>query len=90
MEKYIWIFSGSNSQFPSAVFEDLKKAEKWIKEHSLSGALTKYPIDQGVYEWAISNNYFSPKKEHERSPKFIQSFSSASQEHYHYENGNKD
>lgn len=87
MPKDIWIFNGENSNFPSAVFSDRDLAEKWITKHKLSGVLTKYPIDTPVYEWSIENGHFSPKSEREKSSQFIGKFSSAIQEHIHYENG---
>ncbi len=92
MEKYsyIWIFKGENSHFSSAVFTEQKDAETWIANNLLSGILTKYPIDISVYDWAIQMKYFSPKKDHEFSNEFIQKFSSAAQEHYHFSNGVKE
>lgn len=83
----LWIFNGSNSRFCSGVFSSRKNAEDWIKKNKLSGLLTLYPIDEGAYEWAINHNFFSPSKDSEKTPEFIQKFTSASQEHYHYENG---
>jgi hypothetical protein len=71
----------------SGVFETKEIAESWIKKHGLSGVLTKYPLDVGVFDWAIENGLFKPKNEKHLSPDFIGSFTSASQEHYHYENG---
>ena len=52
----------------------------------LSGILNLYPLNQSVYEWAVTNKYFTPKSSKESSPEFIQKFSSASQEHFYYEN----
>jgi hypothetical protein len=84
----IWAFNGNNSKFPSGIFTEKEIAETWIKKYRLSGILTHYPLDEGVYNWAIFNGSFSVKNEEETKPEFIQRFSSASQEHYHYENGN--
>ena len=53
----------------------------------LSGVLTLYPVDVGVYEWAIEAGLFSPKKPHEEEPPFIGGFTTASQPHHHYEDG---
>jgi hypothetical protein len=83
----VWVFNGNNSSFPSGIFSTRELAENFIIEYKLSGVLTLYPLDQSVYDWAISNNFFSIKKDDEKTPKFIQRFSSASQEHFHYENG---
>jgi hypothetical protein len=84
----IWVFNGNNSKFPSGVFSKKEIAEIWIKKYQLSGVLTQYPLDEGVYNWAISNGSFSVKKDEEKKPEFIQRFSSGSQDHYHYEDGN--
>jgi hypothetical protein len=83
----VWVFNGVNGRFPGAIFTSKQLADDWIAEHLLSGVLTLYPLDQSVYDWAISNNFFRPKSEKEISPEFIQQFSSASQQHFHYENG---
>lgn len=90
VQSYVWVFLGANSIFPGAVFSSKEKAEEWIKTYSLTGVLTMYPVDQSVYDWAITKGYFKAKKEHETSSQFIQSFSSASQDHFHYENGELD
>jgi hypothetical protein len=83
----IWVFNGNNSRLPSGVFSKRELAEAWIDKHALSGILSKYPIDEGVYDWALANGTFKAKCEDQTQAKFIQSFSSASQEHYHYEDG---
>ena len=83
----VWLFSGTGGRFSSGVFTTKDKAMDWIKVRKLSGTLTKYPVDCGVYEWAINNKLFEPSKESEFSPAFIQKFSCASQEHYHFEDG---
>ncbi len=84
MNAYVWVFNGNGARFPSAVFSSREKAEAWITAHDLSGTLTRYPLDQGVYEWTIAQGYFTPTREQHRTAAFIQSFSSAYQEHYHY------
>lgn len=83
----IWVFNGPGSGFPSGVFSQRNLAETWIKAHGLSGTLTCYPVDTGVYDWALQNSFFKPKNEEQQAAKFIQKFSSASQEHFHYEDG---
>jgi hypothetical protein len=85
--KTVWIFNGSKAHFPSGAFALRDSAETWIKKHSLSGTLTRYPMDVSVYDWAVSKSYFKPSRDEHRSSEFIAQFSSASQEHYHYENG---
>ena len=86
---YIWAFKGEMGQFPSGLFYDFNKAENWIINEKLTGVLTKYPIDIPVYDWAIENKLFTPKKEEHKTPYFIGKFSCASMEHEHYEKGLK-
>ncbi|KES11705.1 hypothetical protein SASC598O11_003800, partial [Snodgrassella alvi SCGC AB-598-O11] len=38
------------------------------KKNKLSGILTKYPIDVGVYDWAVQNNFFIPNNEKQKLP----------------------
>jgi hypothetical protein len=83
----VWVFNGAKSDFPSAVFTQKALAEEWIRKHRLTGTLTRYPLDMGVYEWALERKYFTPKKDEQRTPTFIGRFSAANQEHYHYEDG---
>jgi hypothetical protein len=83
----VWVFNGMDGTFPAAVFSSREKAEAWITCHRLSGTLTRYPIDEPIYEWAIARGYFKPMREYQSGAAFIQRFSSASQEHYHYEGG---
>lgn len=85
MEGHVWIFNANGAHLPGAAFTSLDLAESWIATHSLSGMLTVYPLDQGVYEWAVENGHFFPKKP--ATPVFVGSFTSAYQKHHHYENG---
>jgi len=86
----VWVFNGPNGKFSGGVFAERQLAESWILKHKLTGTLTLYPLNIGVYDWTIANNFFDPSKEKEYQPDFIGSFSSASQEHYHYLNGEID
>jgi hypothetical protein len=83
----IWLFHGSEAQFASAVFTERVAAESWIAENRLTGVLTEYPVNVGVYDWAIEKGYFKPKTSVHVSPAFIGRFTTATQEHFHYENG---
>jgi hypothetical protein len=84
---YLFLFHTTRSTFCGGVFSEREIAEKWIAKYSLSGVLTKYPVDVGVYDWAIENGKFTPKKEGQFMPDFIGGFSTAGQEHYHYADG---
>jgi hypothetical protein len=83
----VWVFNGDNARFPSGVFASRASAEAWISLHRLTGLLTKYPLGVGVYDWAIQNAFFKPKRSEHQSPKFIGGFSSANLEHLHFEEG---
>jgi len=83
----VWVFNGARSNFPSAVFTVRELAEAWIAKHQLTGTLTRYPLDQGAFEWALERGYFKPKRSDQQTPEFIGRFSAANQEHYHYEDG---
>lgn len=83
----VWVFTGENARFPSGVFASRAAAEAWISVHCLTGLLTKYPLDIGIYDWAIRNDHFRPKGPQHQLPKFIGSFSSASLDHVHFEHG---
>lgn len=83
----IWIFHGESARMASGVFSTKELADIWIEEHKLSGLLTEYPIDTGVYDWATLNKLFVVKKDSHRTAQFKQRFTSAKQTHYHYENG---
>jgi hypothetical protein len=84
----IWVFTGDGPTraHPSGVFSSKEIAETWIAKHRLSGMLTAYPLDQGVFEWAIERGYL---KEHDVSwsPEHIGRLSLAYQEHSHYVGG---
>ena len=83
----VWIFNGSKGQFPSGVFTQREIAEEWIRNNGLTGTLTAYPLDVGTFDWAVSAGRFTPSRDDQKSAEFIGRFTSASQEHYHYEDG---
>jgi hypothetical protein len=85
MTPHVWIFSGVRNHFPSAVFYEKEQAETWIAENGLSGTLTKYPVGISVYDWAVKKGVFVPTTAEHASPDFVANFSSAAQEHFHFE-----
>ena len=82
---FVWVFSGPRNHFPSGVFATREQAEAWIEMHRLEGTLTKYPVGISAYDFAIQQGHFTPRKPEHSSPAFIANFSSATQDHYHYE-----
>ena len=54
----VWVFNGAQSTFPSGVFTSRELAEEWIRTHALTGTLTNYPLDTGMYEHAIAVRSF--------------------------------
>ena len=87
MVEAVWVFNGEGGSFPSAIFSTRDAAQSWIRGHRLSGCLTKYPLDQPLYEWAMASGYFQPRYPSQREAPFIQKFSSAYLEPYHFEAG---
>ena len=83
----IWVFYGANGRFASGVFTSRDAAEQWIRKYKLTGVLTKYPLDEGVFDWAIKVGHFNVKKESQNLASFIQNFTSASQDHIRFQNG---
>ncbi len=83
----VWIFNGDSNKFCSGVFSSYEQALSWIKKNKLSGMLTCYPLNVSVYDWSIDKGYFKPKNEKHSSSIFISNFSSASQEHFRFDDG---
>jgi len=87
----IWIFIGEGGRFPSSAFTEKEAAESWIAKHNLSGMLSAMPVNQGLFEWAVENDALSMKpdilEKKRKDPAFIGTCTTASLEHYHYENG---
>jgi hypothetical protein len=73
---------------PAGAFSSLETAREWVTKNALSGTLTAYPLDEGVFDWAVRTGALTGRaRERRNEPAFIASFSSAVQEHYHFENG---
>ncbi|MGC4054313.1 MAG: hypothetical protein QM757_34965 [Paludibaculum sp.] len=83
----VWVFNGAQSRFPSGAFASREAAESWIRGHSLTGVLTEYPLNVGMYEYAIEHGTFTPKKEAHTTPLFIGRFSGGGIDHFHFEDG---
>lgn len=79
------MFNG-DGRFPSGVFSSRENAEAWIAKHSLSGCLTMYPLDEGAYDWAIREGYWTPRREDQKTPEFISGFA-CGRVHFHYRDG---
>ena len=90
-DPHIWIFTNGMTQFPGGVFTTRELAEDWISKHKLTGTLTAYPVDEGCFDWAMRHGVVGMKPEKlevkKDDPQFIGGFSTASQDHHHYEDG---
>lgn len=86
---FIWVFIADDGVHPFGMFNTLELADQVIQKYGLSGVLTRYPVDIAVYDWAVQMGYFKPKSDSHSSIKFIERFSCASLEHYHYRSGVK-
>ena len=65
----------------------LEKAVRWIEKYKISGILSKYPLDISIYDWAITQGLFKPKRDDQKTPGFIQSFSTVHIEDSQYIDG---
>jgi hypothetical protein len=83
----VWVFNGVDARFSGGIFTTRERPEGRIAANGLTGMLTLYPLDVGVYEWAIARGLFTPKQDKHRTVEFIGGFTTASMEHYHYEDG---
>jgi hypothetical protein len=83
----VWVFHGAQSAFPSGVFATCERAETWIQSYSLTGMLTQYPLNVGMYDHALAAKSFTPKKPEHTTSRFIGKFSGGGLEHFHYEDG---
>ena len=72
----VFVFNGINSGLPAAIFKTKERAIEWVKQAGVSGTLTEMPVDISAYDHAIQNKYFEPKKDKERAPRFIATFTS--------------
>lgn len=92
--KTIWLFNGPINLLSGGIFEELEIAEKWIDKNSLTGMLTKYPINIGVFDWAELEGLITMTKEElierRKEPNFIGSFTIAFMTHYHYKDGKRE
>lgn len=86
----VWVFLGEESRWPSAVFSSRELAERWVGERRLTGMLTRYPVDVGVYDWAVAEGLFRPSKPAHTSTTFIAGFTTAHQDHVHFVDGAAD
>ena len=74
--------------FREESFTSREEAEKWIRARRLSGVLTAYPLDEGCFDWAVRHRLVTGRaRDRGHDPSFVGSFSSATQEHFHYEHG---
>ncbi|MCP4457115.1 MAG: hypothetical protein GY816_03660 [Cytophagales bacterium] len=92
--KTIWVFNGAGGQLSGGIFEDIIDAESWISQNSLTGMLTEYPVNIGVFDWAEQEDLVNMRTEKlaekRTDPNFIGSFTTASMNHFHYEDGKRE
>lgn len=91
-DQHVWVFTG-HRQVPSGIFSTIERAETWIRIHGLTGALTAFPMDEGCFDWAVRCGITNLKVEklavRQLDAEFTGNFCTASQEHFHYENGER-
>ena len=81
----VYVFHGTGARFAAAVYEAFAEAAADIENHKLSGMLTWYPVGRTVYDHAVEEGLFTPKRV--ADGKFVQSFTSAMLDHHHFEDG---
>ena len=88
MTTYIYVFSGEGGGFPGGVFDSIENAENWIALHNLTGVLSFYPLNTGVFDWAVSNGFVKPEMAAKTTSRRIANYESYL-DHAHYENGKR-
>ena len=83
---YIYVFIGNQGKLPGGVFSTRPLAEEWIQINKLSGRLTEYPIDLGVYDWAVGTGRVRKLQASYCTPDIVGGFSSHL-DHWHFEDG---
>lgn len=86
----MWLFNGARCAAPSGAFTASERGDRWIRSNRLTGTLTAYPVDLGVYDWAIACGSFRPKGPRYEGSSFVQRFTSAAQSHVHYTAGRRE
>ena len=87
-EHWIYLFHGIRGAFPGGAFSTRALAEEWIARNRLSGLLSEYPVDIGVYDWGIRAGLVRKPRSGDYGADIIGGFSSAL-DHWHYENGER-
>jgi len=78
----IFVFYGAASKACVATFSSLKKAQEWIKQHSLSGLVIKFTMDRPGFDLRLAAGSL-PKYLDENDPHARESFVDNSF-HWHY------
>ena len=87
-KEHVYIFHGDNARFTTSVYASLEQADVDIKSKQMSGMLTIYPLNETVYDYCVREKLYVKKEN--ISSQFIQGFTSAYLEHYHYKDGCRD
>jgi hypothetical protein len=90
-DHHVWVFTTGTDTTPGGVFSSRERAEVWIRDRRLTGILTAYPLDEGAFDWALRVGAVTGRaRDRGDEPAFVGSFTSAGQDHYHYEDGTGD
>ncbi len=87
----VWIFHASKSDYASGAFTTYELAASWIKENSLTGLLTSYPLDEGAFDWAMRNNVVGVRdsvlERGRKDPMWIGRYFPAARDSHHFIDG---
>ncbi|MEO0462001.1 MAG: hypothetical protein AAF127_02650 [Pseudomonadota bacterium] len=82
---FVYVFHGEGASFAAAVYSTVEDAKAAIVTNGMSGTLTAYPLGQTVYAHVVEEGLFKGKDSPE--PRYIQRFTSAYLEHFHFVDG---
>ena len=94
--KFVWVFRGDRA--PSrgggpctrdgGVFRSVETATVWISRHRLTGRLTQYPLNIGVFDHAVENGWIVPSEDQRNSPEYVGTYCDHLQ-HMRFEDGRR-
>ena len=85
-QAFVWLFQAVPGAGAGGVFRSLESASAWILRHRLTGLLTQYPLDYGVFDYIVEKGWIKRTKPHLDTPEFMGGYC-GNLHHYHCEDG---